>query len=135
MIGKIHHINYLVKDLNEAVGRYERLFGLKVARRDRLGERGVETARFRLGEAWIVLVQPIDPDSVPGRHLAEKGEGFFLVSYEVDDLLAAAARVKETGARLLNEIPRQGLDGWRVIDIHPNDTNGVQTQLVETATT
>ena len=133
MLNKVHHINFVVQNLDDAIERYETVFGLQVVRRDRLDERGAKTARFRLGDLWIVLVQPTDPDGAPGRYLAANGEGFFLISYQVDDVLGAAAKVKENGARLLNEVPRHGLDDWRVIDIDPDDANGVLCQLVESA--
>jgi methylmalonyl-CoA/ethylmalonyl-CoA epimerase len=133
MLNKVHHINFVVQNLDDAIERYEKVFGLQVVRRDRLDERGAKTARFRIGDIWIVLVQPTDPDGAPGRCLAANGEGFFLISYQVDNILGAAAKVKENGARLLNETPRHGLDDWRVIDIDPDDTNGVLCQLVESA--
>ena len=133
MLNKVHHINFVVQNLDDAIERYETVFGLQAVRRDRLEARGAKTARFRLGDLWIVLVQPTDPDGAPGRYLAEKGEGFFLISYQVEDIAKASAKVKENGARLLNETPRQGLDDWRVVDIDPDDTHGVLCQLVESA--
>jgi methylmalonyl-CoA/ethylmalonyl-CoA epimerase len=51
-----------------------------------------------------VLVCPDDPDSVPGRHLAEHGEGLFLLSVGTDRLEGAA------------DI-RQGIDDWVVADV------------------
>lgn len=133
MLKNVHHINFVVRDLDLAISTYEGLFQVRGVQRERLVERGVETARFRLGGIWIVLVEPTDPDSAPGRYLAEHGEGFFLVSYRVDDVEEAARKVRSRGARLLNEESREGLEDWRVIDIDPRDTMGVLTQLVESA--
>ena len=48
-----------------------------------------------------MLVAPYDPESVPGRHLAEHGEGFFLLSLAVDD---------EHGWR-------DGILDWKVADV------------------
>jgi methylmalonyl-CoA/ethylmalonyl-CoA epimerase len=78
-------------------------------------------------------VQPTNPDSVPGRHLAEHGEGFFLISFQVDDVESASATLQERGGRLLQKAPRQGLDDWRVIDLDPADTFGAQMQFTESA--
>jgi methylmalonyl-CoA/ethylmalonyl-CoA epimerase len=58
-VKKIHHINFLVKDLDAAEQRYRALLGLGPAIREALPERNVLTARFRLGESWLVLVQPL----------------------------------------------------------------------------
>ena len=76
MIKNIHHINFLVTELNRGIERFEKL-GLGPFHRDPLPNRGVETARAKVGATWLVLVQPTDPNGAPGRHLAEHGEGFF----------------------------------------------------------
>jgi len=131
MLQKVHHINFLVKDLDRAVSQYEKLFGVTIRHRERLESRGVETARFRVGEVWIILVQPFDPNCVPGKHLEEHGEGFFLISYQVEDAERAAETVIARGGSVLNSTPRRGLEDWKLIDIDPAETMGVPSQLVE----
>ncbi len=131
MLKKVHHINFVVSDLDRAISQYEKLFGVSASQRETLEERGVETARFRVGGTWIVLVQPLDSQSVPGRHLEQHGEGFFLISYQVDDVSQAAGTVEARGATLINKTPRRGLDDWQVIDIASDDTLGVQSQLLQ----
>jgi methylmalonyl-CoA/ethylmalonyl-CoA epimerase len=131
MLQKVHHINFLVKDLDQAVSQYEKLFGVTIRHRERLESRGVETARFRVGEVWIILVQPFDPNCVPGKHLEEHGEGFFLISYQVEDAERAAETVIARGGSVLNATPRGGLEDWKLIDIDPAETMGVPSQLVE----
>lgn len=127
---RVHHLNFLVRDLEAAIGRYEAALGVRVERLDELPGRGVRTARFRAGETWIVLVQPV-ADGEPMRALERDGEGFFLVSYEVDDVEAAAAKSRAAGAPTTSEAPRQGLDGWRVIDLAPAGMHGALVQLCE----
>ncbi len=131
MLKKVHHINFLVSDLDEAVSRYRSVFGVEPGEIERLPERGVKVARFRLENVWIILVQPTDPDRLPAKHLASEGDGFFLISFEVDDIERAAASVKNRGCGVLDETPRHGLDDWKVVDIDPRDTFGVRFQLVE----
>ena len=79
-IKKIHHINFLVNDINEGIARYRDLLGIDGFILDELPGRGVITARVALGDQWLVLVQPADHDGIAGRHLAQHGEGFFLIS-------------------------------------------------------
>jgi methylmalonyl-CoA/ethylmalonyl-CoA epimerase len=131
MIRRIHHINFLVRDLDAAVDAYERMLGKPVDARDRLDERGVETARFKVGETWLVLVMPFDADGVPGQHMQREGEGFHLISYEVDDVVEAAETLTRRGIRSLDDVPRAGLEGWRVVDLDPADTFDVVSQLTE----
>lgn len=128
-IKKIHHINFLVKDINEGISRYQALLGLGDFIVDDLPGRGVITARIALGEQWLVLIQPLDPDGIPGQHLAENGEGFFLISYQVDNLECAQQQVVAAGAKMTSESPRQGLENWQVWDIDSQYTFGAQLQL------
>lgn len=130
MIKNIHHINFLVRDLGTAIPRFEKVLGMSVSATDHLDERGVDLARFRLGESWLILVQPVKSGTVPWRHLQEHGEGFFLLSLEVDDLDQERDRL---GRDAFSSPPRRGLDDWLVADIDPGLTAGAQfhfTQVV-----
>lgn len=124
----IHHVNILVHDLEQAVPRYERLLGQPPAAREILAARGVATARFPLGGAWLVLVQPLRADSVPGRHLARHGEGLFLLSLGVASLQAEEARL---GAEAFSGPVRQGVDGWCVRDLGASLAGGAQLQFTQ----
>ena len=126
MSAVIHHINFIVHDLDAAVPVWERLLDMPVTARDRLEQRGVRTARFRVGALWLVLVQPVRPDSAPGRFLAEHGEGFFLLSLASADLDAEAQRI---GEDWFDGPVRNGLDGWQVRDIDPRRSLGALVQF------
>ena len=128
---RIHHINFLVRDLDAAERQYRALLGLGPAVRDELPGRNVRTGRFQLGESWLVLVQPLSEEGEPARHLREHGEGFFLISFGVNDIEAAMVRARQSGGRFTSEQTRTGLDDWRLIDFDPADTFGATLQLVE----
>ncbi len=85
MLTGVHHITFLVVDLDAAIERYKELFGLDSIVVESLPERGVVTGRFELAGVWIVLVQPVDDESEPARVLRQQGEGVFLISFGVDD--------------------------------------------------
>lgn len=129
MVTGVHHINFLVRDLEAAVATYERILDMKVTARDSLPERGAEIARFKIGASWICLVHPTRPDTVPARHLAEHGEGFFLLSLEVDSLADQACRLGDTA---FSSPPRTGLENWQVRDVDRSQTFGAQLQYVVT---
>ena len=133
MLKRVHHINFLVKDLEQAAARYQDILGVDFAQRDELPDRGVKIARARLGETWIVLVQPVESQGVPAKYLERHGEGFFLISYQVEDVLVAAAKVTAAGVVPVNSEPRQGLDDWQVLDLPADDLFGVPTQLAQSA--
>ncbi len=128
MAHSIHHLNFIVRDLDVAVPAWERLLGKPVQHRDELSERGVIAARFRLGDTWLVLVQPTRADSVPGRFLAAHGEGFFLLSLGVASIAGEADRL---GEEAFSGPVRSGADGWQVRDLDPAPVSGVQLQFTE----
>ncbi|UCG72657.1 MAG: VOC family protein [Chromatiales bacterium] len=129
MQDRIHHINFIVRDLDAAVPTWEQVLGMPVSSRDHLAPRGVDIARFCLGSAWLVLVQPVRPDTAPARHLAEHGEGFFLISFGVDSLDAESDRL---GEDWFDGPVRSGLDDWQIRDLDVARTFGALVQLTET---
>ncbi|MBK6598776.1 MAG: VOC family protein [Proteobacteria bacterium] len=131
MLQGVHHLNFLVHDVDAAANKYAALFGVAVGEREELIARGVVTRRFRCGTTWIVLVQPTRADSLPARRLAARGEGLFLVSFAVADVDVAAAAVRAAGGQTTTDEPRTGLDCWRIIDIDPGDLFGADVQLCE----
>jgi methylmalonyl-CoA/ethylmalonyl-CoA epimerase len=128
---RIHHINFVVHDLEAAVLKYQTLFGLGDCEYLDHPHRPVLTARFKIGESWIILLQPLDAESPPALHLQEHGEGFFLVSYEVDDLDGAVERVVKNGGVLRDNQARPGILNWKVVDLDPDSTFGFLMQLTE----
>ena len=124
MLKSIHHINILVRDLDAAITSYRQL-GVQEFIRESLPGRGVQTARFKVADSWVVLLMPTDPEGVPGRHLAQHGEGLFLLSFGVDSLDAATD--------LLDGSARRGLADWRVADLNPKRFHGAVLQLCESA--
>jgi len=91
----------------------------------------VKLARFRLSGIWLVLVQPLDPSGQPAQYLEKHGEGFFLMSCQVDNVRKAAEQASAHGINVLDSEPRQGLDDWQVMDLDPDDLFGATIQLVE----
>jgi methylmalonyl-CoA/ethylmalonyl-CoA epimerase len=128
MAESIHHLNFIVRNLDASIPVWERLLGRPVARRDELQERGAIAARFRLGDTWLVLVQPTRADSVPGRFLAAHGEGFFLLSVGVGSL---ADELERLGDGAFSGPSRVGADGWQVRDLDPALVGGLQLQFTE----
>jgi methylmalonyl-CoA/ethylmalonyl-CoA epimerase len=83
------------------------------------------------GSQRIELVEPAAPDSPVSRFLAQRGGGLHHIAYEVDDLEAALARLKQSGVRLIDEHPRPGAHGTRIAFVYPQGMAGVLTELVE----
>ena len=129
---RIHHIDVVVRDLDHAVEQYRKVLGIDPCPRESLPSRGIELARFRIGETWLILVQPISDQGPVAEFLAQNGEGFFHMAIEVDDIEARAREMKARGIRLDNDTSRLGVEGWKLIDIKIEETLGAMMQLVET---
>lgn len=126
----LHHVGIVVADLDDAVTRYAPL-GFRAAERIEVPEQAVRVAVFTAGPGVVELIQPTDPDGPIARYLAKRGEGMHHVAYRVDDLAATLSRLAAAGVRLIDEIPRSGLHGWRIAFVHPESCAGVLTELVE----
>jgi len=111
---RIHHLNFVVRNLETAKRKFETLFGLTPFVTVDHPVRGARIARSKVGESWIVLVCPYDPDSVPGRYLAEHGEGLFLLSLGVEAFDAEIERLASLGNHVM---PREGILDWRIADV------------------
>ena len=126
---RIHHLNFVVHDLEEAMARFEDVLGLDPFEVIDYRQRGARVARTRIGESWLVLVSPYDPASVPGRYLAEHGEGFFLLSLGYEDIVQQLGRLEASDVELVDQSPRDGILDWRVADI--GDVHGAKVQLTD----
>ncbi|MEH6549314.1 MAG: VOC family protein [Pseudomonadales bacterium] len=129
----IHHINFLVRDLDAAVEKYTIILGQPkdAAQYNELPGRGVRMARFKLGQTWLVLVQPLGDEGIPAQHLRDHGEGFFLMSLDVDDVVVAGEQLQSKGVVMDDIGIRHGLDDWQVWDIDAGATYGAQLQLCQ----
>lgn len=114
-----------------AVEAYQSTLGLGPFEYEKLPQRGVATARARVGDAWIVLVSPHDEHSVAGRYLKDHGEGFFLLSFGVDDLDQAVAELAQRGVMPIDSSARSGILGWRIADLETEDSLGVRFHLTQ----
>ncbi len=127
---RIDHTAVAVRDLAEAVTRYEGLLGGRAGERIVMADQGVEVAFVSMGDTQLELVQPLDPTSGVARFLDSRGEGLHHVGVAVDDLVAELRRLEADGVRLIDRVPRRGAHGL-IAFIHPHGTGGVLVELVQ----
>lgn len=126
---RIHHLNFVVRDLEAAMERFERVLDLEPFSLVDHAPRGANVARARVGDSWLVLVCPYEANSVPGRHLARHGEGFFMVSFGVEDLTTRLEYLDAQGFDLKDKSSRAGILDWDVADI--GELHGALIQLTQ----
>ena len=132
-IGAIHHVAVVVRSIDDALPRYQRLLGWQ-PEGDPF-EFPLQAVRLCFlssgtGGALIELVQPLDAESGVARFLASHGEGVHHVCLVSSDLPADLQALAAADAELIDREPRSGAHG-RVAFIHPRTLNGVLWELVE----
>ncbi len=127
----IHHINFIVADIDTAVEAYRSMLGLGPFEYEELPGRGVATARVRIGDVWLVLVSPRSKNSPAASYLEAHGEGFFLMSFGVDNLEQAMAELARRGALAADSAARTGILDWQVADLDTEDSLGARFHLTK----
>lgn len=127
----LHHVAIAVPSIAEARPTYEAALGLAAGEIEHVPEQRVNVLVLHAGPQRIELVEPAADDSPISRFLEKRGAGLHHVAWEVADIDAALARVRDQGLQLLNETPGDGAHGTRVAFLHPRSTGGVLTELVE----
>jgi methylmalonyl-CoA/ethylmalonyl-CoA epimerase len=131
MITRVHHIAVAVHSIVEALPAFGDALGLIVTHTEQVESQGVRVAILPVGATCLELVEPMDETSPVKRFLGRHGEGIHHICFEVDDLEAALAQLKERGMRLVDDQPRLGADGARIAFVHPSSTHGVLIELRE----
>jgi methylmalonyl-CoA/ethylmalonyl-CoA epimerase len=130
---RIDHIGVAVEQIDPSLELYRDNFQLRVAHREVVQEQGVEAVLLDVGENHVELLAPLGPDTPVGRFLAKKGPGLHHVAYQVSDIDATLAALRQAGLGLIDEQARVGIRGSRVAFMHPAATGGVLTEIVEPA--
>src|SRR3954454_3366962 len=114
MLGRIDHIGVATEDLDGAIALYEGALGMPVAHRETVEAQGVEAVLLDVGEGHVELLRPLRSETAVGKFLAKRGPGLHHVAYEVADIDAALASLKDAGVELIDDEARVGIGGSRV---------------------
>lgn len=131
MLRRIEHVALAVEDLDAAIAHYRDIWGLEVSHRELVEDQGVEEAMLPLGESFLQLLGATGPDTTVGKFIARRGEGLHHIAYEVDDLDATLAELKQKDVPLIDEIPRRGGRGHMVAFVHPRGNHGLLVELIQ----
>lgn len=124
MLGDVIELSIVVRDLEAAVKRFQSLYGLEVNSRSESMEFGFKNAILPLGKGHIELMEPTDPTKAVARHLEKRGEGVYLVGFDVEDVPGSVRRLREQGIRVAQPTPESPL-AW----VHPSESHGVFVEM------
>jgi methylmalonyl-CoA epimerase len=133
VLSRIDHIGVAVEALDPALELYRDALSMELVHREVVAEQGVEAVLLDVGENHVELLAPLGPDTPVGRFLERQGPGLHHVAYQVSDIGATLASLREAGVRLIDEQPRIGIRDSRVAFLHPSGSGGVLTEIVEPA--
>lgn len=128
---KLAHIGIAVKSLDEAVPKFEKIFGVAASETEHVAEQKVNVRKFRLENMDVELIEGTAPDSPITKYIERKGEGIHHCSFEVNDIIRSLDEVKKSGIQLIDEQPKTGADDMLIAFLHPKSTGGVLLELTQ----
>jgi hypothetical protein len=126
----IHHVTIAVQDIEAARAEIAALLSTIAGPIDAVAAFGVRSTAVALGDDTLELVAPMDADNPVMRYIERRGEGFYTLALEVDDLDAAVDELSARGVRV--SPPVEASPGVRTSFITMTATHGLSIQLLET---
>ena len=127
----IEHIGIAVDDLNETSSFWGNILNILHTHSEVVASEQVKTTIFDTGKGKIELLSSSSSNSVIEKFIKNKGIGMHHVCLEVDDVSQAIIELKENNIVLINNKPKIGTEGYKIVFIHPKSTGGVLVELAE----
>lgn len=131
MLKSINHIGIAVKNLDESLEIFNKIFSFTELHRETVEDQKVEIASFNIGEVKIELTAPIDDTSPIAKFLTKKGEGIHHIAFESTDLNSELNRLSNEGINLISDEPKIGAHNMLIGFLHPKSTNGVLIEICQ----
>jgi hypothetical protein len=121
---RLRQVVLVARDLAHAVTELEAELGIEVAYRDPgVSHFGLENAVLPVGDQFLEVVSPVQPDAPAARYLARHGgaDGGYMLMFQVGDLAAERKRLEGLGVRIVWSAELPDIAGAH---LHPKDTGG-----------
>ncbi len=133
MFNRIRAVHIAVNSIKQAAENYQQRFGFQVTQINERPQDGVRNAflPFGDGDAIVELLEPMVPgEGGLAKFLEKRGEGVYMMAWEVDNVDETVAELQSKGVTLINTEPEARAGGANVF-IHPKMAHGVLIELVE----
>lgn len=132
MIERFIGVTLAVKDLNAAVKKYEDILGVKAQFMEPgdFAFPGMKGAFLRAFDVQITLITSEQPETSITKFLETKGEGVFLIGFEVTDAEQDRKELQEKGVQFVGDKPA-AFPGGKVNFAHPKSMHGVQVEFAQ----
>ena len=129
-IKKIEHLGIAVESPQKSLDFWKTL-GLALTDTEEVASDKVRTYFLPIGESKLELLEATGPASPVAKFLAKRGQGMHHICIDVEGLDELLAKLKNAGVRLIDQTPRQGAHGKRIVFVHPEATGGILLELSE----
>ncbi len=131
MITKLRAVHIAVNNVEAVAKEYAENFGIETSQSGDQPALGIKNAILPIGDAILELIEPLTPNEGPvAKFLESRGEGVYMMAWEVADMDATVKSLQAKGVRLLAADPESRAKGGPVF-IHPKSSHGVLVELVE----
>ncbi|MFL3044605.1 MAG: methylmalonyl-CoA epimerase [Candidatus Neomarinimicrobiota bacterium] len=127
----IEHIGIAVKDLDVSAPFWKDVLKISHKGKETVAQEGVITDIYDTGRGKVELLKSMSSNSVIEKFLKNSGEGIHHVCFEVKNINKAILELKDLNINVLSEHPTTGVEGNKVVFIHPKSTGGVLVELAE----
>ena len=127
----IEHVGIAVDDLNKTSSFWGNILNILHTHTEVVESEQVKTTIFDTKKGKIELLSPSSSSSVIKKFIKNKGSGIHHVCLEVDNINYAITELRENNIALINNKPKIGAEGYKIIFIHPKSTGGVLVELAE----
>ena len=125
---RLRQVALVARDCDRVAGELCQAFGLAQPFHDPgVGRFGLTNAVFAVGDTFLEVVAPAQPDTAAGRYLERRGGGGgYMAIFQVPDLGAARRRLAELGVRV---VWTADLPDIASTHLHPRDVPGAIVSL------
>ncbi len=128
---KIEHIGIAVKHISEVSKFYKDVFECQISEEMDVPEKKLRVAFTEISGVKLEFLMPTASESVVAKFIDKRGEGIHHMCFEVDDVESATSELKNKGIELVEDKPRMGAEGKKIIFLKPKSTHGVLIELKE----
>ncbi len=125
---RLRQVALVARDCGQVAGELRQAFGWPPPFADPgVGRFGLTNAVFAVGDTFVEVVAPAQPDTTAGRYLKRRGgDGGYMAIFQVRDLAAARRRVAGLGVRV---VWAADLPDIAATHLHPGDVPGAIVSL------
>lgn len=131
MLMLLDHVGVAVRDLDSAVRFFTEVVGLKLESYESVEEQGVKIAFLSAGNIEVELITPLSNKSPVTKFLERRGEGVHHIAFRVKNLPEVLKRLKSRGLQLIDDKPRRGAKGRKIVFVHPKNAFGILLEICE----